>query len=340
MSEKLGFYELLEPYFSLGLAAQNATGTTLRDLRAANASLNQNLPGASATLARIVTSLLDYLSVEELHSAADDTAVVYRGSAKFGGAGRASPDLPASQALTSPGGQELSWQDDMLAFRLTVPRRSGGLAIDTTGLSGTDLADVQQLNALLSGFADSPAAPISDLPGSDFRLEMLIRTVKLVLPKEDFIPARVAADGWLEPDPAFQQVVFEFPRLAFVLEQRGAPGNLDLTLKSWDSAGFDDPGDVDTARFFTLTPPLFLHSSRRVGFGIERLVADFSDNITPPEILEQFGIGDDFNGFWLPTLDSRTRSSCRSRWIRITIGRRSCGRMHSGSARTPPAGGS
>ena len=107
--------------------------------------------------------------------------------------------------------------------------------------------------------------------------------------------------GWSRI-PAFQQVVFEFPRLAFVLEQQGAPGNLDLTLKSWDSAGFDDPGDVDTARFFTLTPPLFLHSSRRVGFGIERLVADFSDNVTPPEILEQFGIGDDFNGFWLPLI--------------------------------------
>ena len=59
---------------------------------------------------------------------------------------------------------------------------------------------------------------------------------------------------------------------------------------------------MDTARFFTLTPPLFLRSSRRVGFGIERLVADFSDNVTPPEILEQFGIGDDFNGFWLPLI--------------------------------------
>ena len=140
------------------------------------------------------------------------------------------------------------------------------------------------------------------MPGSDFRLELLIRTVRLTLPPDRFIPARVGADGWLEPDPNFKAVVFEFPRLAFVLEQQGEPGDLDVTLRSWDSAGFDDPGDVDTARFFTLTPPLFLHSSRRVGFGIERLVADFSDNVTPPEILEQFGIGDDFNGFWLPLI--------------------------------------
>jgi hypothetical protein len=301
MAATLGFYELLEPYFSFGLAA-GTPGRTLADLRDANANLTSTFPGSSATLLRIVTELLDYLSVEELLTTVDENAVVYRGSAKFGGAGRAAPELPGGQSLTSPGGQELSWQDDMLSFRLTVPRRSPGLEFDTTGLTGPDLDDLQQLNALLGGFTDSPAAPVSDVPGADFRLELLLRTVRLVLPPDRFIPARVAADGWLEPDPNLKEVVFEFPRLAFVLEQQGAPGNLDLTLRSWDSAGFDDPGDVDTARFFTLTPPLFLHSSRVVGFGIERLVADFSDDVTPPEILEQFGIGDDFNGFWLPLI--------------------------------------
>ena len=302
MAAKLGFYELLEPYFSFGLAASTVPGNTLVDLRDANADISRTFPGASTTLMSVVTGLLDYLSVEELLTSVDENAVVYRGSARFGGEGRAVPELPSSQSIISPGGQELSWADDMLAFRLTVPRRSDGVAFSTTGLSGADLADLQQLNALLDGFRENPPGPTSDTPGSDFRLELLIRTVHLVLPRDLFIPARVAADGWLEPDPNFESVVFEFPRLAFVLEQRGAPGNLDLTLRSWDSAGFDDPGDVDTARFFTLTPPLFLHSSRAVGFGIERLVADFSDNVTPPEILEQFGIGDDFNGFWLPLL--------------------------------------
>ena len=302
MAPSLGFYELLEPYFAFGLAAATTPGATLAHLRDANADLNRTLPGASATLMRIVTEFLDYLSVEELLTSADETAVVYRGSARFGGEGRAAPELPGGQSLTSPGGQELSWADDMVSFRLTVPRRSGALSFDTTGLTGQDLTDLQQLNDLLGVFADDSASALSDVPGSDFRLELLIRTVRLVLPPDRFIPARVGADGWLEPDPNFKEVVFEFPRLAFVLEQQGAPGNLDLTLRSWDAAGFDDPGDVDTARFFTLTPPLFLHSSRRVGFGIERLVADFSDNVTPPEILEQFGIGDDFNGFWLPLI--------------------------------------
>ena len=52
--------------------------TKRSNLRDANASLNTNLPGASATLSRIVTGLLDYLSIEELHSAANETTVVYQ----------------------------------------------------------------------------------------------------------------------------------------------------------------------------------------------------------------------------------------------------------------------
>lgn len=301
MAATVGFYELLEPYFGFRLAATNLPGAALIALRNSNGGLGATLPGASNTLARIVTELLDYLSVEELLTSVDENSIVYRGSAKFGGDGRASPSLPASQTLTSPGGQELNWLDNMVAFRLTVPRRSPGVAFDTTGLIGADLADLQALNTLLQNLGEA-GAQVSDGPGSDFRLELLIRTVRLTLPPDRFIPARVGADGWLEPDPNFKAVVFEFPRLAFVIEQQGEPGDLDITLRSWDSPGFDDPGDVDTARFFTLTPPLFLHSSRRVGFGIERLVADFSDNVTPPEILEQFGIGDDFNGFWLPLI--------------------------------------
>lgn len=302
MGLALGFYELLEPYFGFQFAARNLQGTTLLALRNAGGGLGGALPGASGTLARTVTELLDYLSVEELLTSVDEESVVYRGSAKFGGDGRASPSLPSAQKLSSPGGQELSWSDDMIAFRLTVPRRSAAAAFDTTGLTGSDLTDLQALNTLLQSLADAPGEQVSDSPGTDFRLELLIRTVRLTLPADRFIPARVAADGWLEPDPNFKAVVFEFPRLAFVLEQRDEPGNLNITLRSWDSPGFDDPGDVDTARFFSLTPPLFLHSSRRVGFGVERLVADFSDNVTPPEVLEQFGIGDDFNGFWLPLI--------------------------------------
>jgi hypothetical protein len=299
MASSLGFYELLEPYFAFGLAA-NTPGAALADLRQASADLNRTLPGASSALMRVVTGILDYLSVEELLTSASEEAVVYRGRARFGGEGRANPGLPPAQEVASPGGQVLSWVGEFIDFRLTAPRRGGVPAFDTSGLNAADQADLQQLNDLLLTFADTPAAPISDAAGVDFRLELLVHTVKLTLPTDLFLPARFAPDGSLEVDPNFKAVVFEFPQMAFVLEQTGEAGNLDFRLRSWDSPGFDDPGDVDTARFFSVTPPLFMHASRTCGFGIERLVADFSDDVTPPEVLEQFGVGDDFNGLWLP----------------------------------------
>lgn len=92
MSEKLGFYELLEPYFSIGLIAQNTSGIALLALRDANAQLNNSFPGASDTLSRIITGILDYLSIEGLHSAVDETAGVYRGIAKFGVRGEQIPN--------------------------------------------------------------------------------------------------------------------------------------------------------------------------------------------------------------------------------------------------------
>ena len=220
---------------------EHPSGPSLLALRDSNGGLGSTLPGASTTLTRIVTELLDYLSVEELLTSADETSVVYRGAAKFGGEGRAAPSLPSAQTLTSPGGQELSWLDNMVAFRLTVPRRSPGVAFDTTGLDRPELADLQALNALLRNMADAPGAQVSDAPGSDFRLELLIRTVRLAYRRNASSPRASGADGWLEPDPNFKAVVFEFPRLAFVLEQQGAPGNLDLTLRSWDAAGLRRP---------------------------------------------------------------------------------------------------
>ncbi|HSB92354.1 MAG TPA: hypothetical protein VLC28_04520, partial [Flavitalea sp.] len=302
MPGKLGFYELLQPYVGFGLLTQSATAKNISDFQKAQGKVLSSFPGPSSALTAIATGILDYLSVEELHSSYNESLIVYSGIAKFGGEGRANPSPAPEPAIKSKKGQELSWKDNKIFFRMTVPRRSNPVSFDTTGLSGADIADIQQLNSLLNEFKDDGTPAISDVPGNDFKLELLIKTVKITLPRADFIPARMAADGWLEPDPTVKNVVFEFPTLALVLQQEDTAGNLDLTLKSWDAPGFDDPADTETASFFRLTPPLFLHSSRTVGFGLERIVADFSDNVTPPEILEQFGIGDDFNGFWIPLI--------------------------------------
>ena len=102
MSATVGFYELLEPYFAFRLAASNLPGASLLALRNASGGLGSTLPGASNTLTRIVTELLDYLSVEELLTSVDENSIVYRGSAKFGGDGRASPSLPPRRRSPRP----------------------------------------------------------------------------------------------------------------------------------------------------------------------------------------------------------------------------------------------
>jgi hypothetical protein len=76
MADTLGFYELLEPYFSFGLAATNLPGAALLARRNSNGGLGSTLPGASNTLTRIVTELLDYLSVEELLTSVDEKDVL------------------------------------------------------------------------------------------------------------------------------------------------------------------------------------------------------------------------------------------------------------------------
>src|SRR5215207_6154431 len=110
MSEKLGFYELLQPYIAFGLLTQNSTGKDINDFQKAGAPLISNFPGPSATLSKIITGILDYLSVEELHTAINESIIVYSGTAKFGGEGRANPGIPVEQSITSGNGQELSWQ--------------------------------------------------------------------------------------------------------------------------------------------------------------------------------------------------------------------------------------
>ena len=170
MADKLGFYELLQPYIAFGLLTQNATGKNISDFQKAQGKVLSSFPGPSSALTSITTGILDYLSVEELHSSFNESIIVYSGIAKFGGEGRANPAPAPQPAIKSKKGQELSWKDNMILFRMTVPRKSNPVTFDTTGLSAADVTDLQQLNSLLNEFKDDGSPVVSDIPGNDFRL--------------------------------------------------------------------------------------------------------------------------------------------------------------------------
>ena len=51
-----------------------------------------------------------------------------------------------------------------------------------------------------------------------------------------------------------------------------------------------------------MNPSYALVPGNQFGFGFEKAVMDFSDSRTPPDIVDQFGIGDDWKGIYLPEI--------------------------------------
>ena len=64
MSEKLGFYELLQPYVAFGMLVENSTGLEINALQKAGSKLSSSFSGPASTLSKIATTILDYLSVD------------------------------------------------------------------------------------------------------------------------------------------------------------------------------------------------------------------------------------------------------------------------------------
>jgi large repetitive protein len=142
----------------------------------------------------------------------------------------------------------------------------------------------------------------SDFPTKNFRIELLFNSIVLHLPKDDFLPARLAADGWLERDPNFDDVKISLPKVAMTITQNADDyGQTNVTFDGWGINSLDDATDLAAGELIRMTPALCLHSSSIVGFGLEKIVLDLSLNFTPAEILEKnFGVGDEFKGIWMP----------------------------------------
>ena len=49
-----------------------------------------------------------------------------------------------------------------------------------------------------------------------------------------------------------------------------------------------------------MNPPYALVPGEQFGFGFRKAVLDLSNVRTPPDILDQFGVGDDWQGIYLP----------------------------------------
>jgi large repetitive protein len=247
-----------------------------------------------------IHEIVSFLRVAELDSAWDETGVVHTGKAVFEGPAGASP-VPVQKR---PSGEVFEWGDVKVQFRLTIPRNGAPdlkQVIDKAASIGGTSGPIGNLQATVNRFGTVPATgQSSDYPGFAFKLELLLSSITLHLPKKTFVPARLAADGRLEPDPTIEDVRIKLPKIAISVTRDNKAFSADADFDGWGVTGLDDELDTAAGELISMVPPLALHESGVFGFGLEKAVLDLSADHTPPEILELFGTDQDFKGLWLP----------------------------------------
>jgi hypothetical protein len=283
---KLGLYELLAPQFLIGF-----------------------------TFPDYIDQYLAVLSVDTLRTAFDQVGVIYTGRASFGGRGEGAP-LPALQHR-DPSGAVFEWQDVTLDFRLTIPRdgaavihdaanrlaSGGSVASGLTTLDGLfdQFGAVEQIQRDGGGMIVQEAP--TEYPGLRFRLELMLTALSFRL-GNDFVAAKVE-NYRMVPDPALadRPVKIVLPRIVLEYEQGDDPSQSpSFRLKSWGSEGLDAPADLEVGELVRMEPPLAISRDGRWGFSIDQILLDWSENYTPPEILQFFGTDEAFQGLYLKRL--------------------------------------
>lgn len=268
----------------------------LFDLLAPELLLGMKFPDAVSFLEEYITRL----AVVKLHEAWDDQAIVYSGLVRYSpnGTGASTPQFTAAS------GSSLSPSSPDAQFRLTVFRKSSSQIKEVVDDTSVDAFAFLRpaLNRL-----ETQNVTTSDYPGFSFELELLLQNATLKLPAS-MRPARMGTDGWPEFDHTYRQpggdsyqpVRLYLPKIGLVLKRGEEIGDFDIDFRSYGAQTFEDHYNYGAGEWVRMEPEIAMHKSGRAGFALDKVVMDWNDNQTPPEILEQFGIGDDFKGLWLP----------------------------------------
>ena len=257
------------------------------------------------------------LAVDEYEEADDASASVLRGRARLYGdmevwfdprnfsfGVRATNTEGHPQDDPSRRDPWIDLRDTTIDFQLLAPRIGSAIVAAGHAPIGTSPpAGFAPTDAVLDALDAPPInAPFSDYPSTEFVLDLVITSAVLRPP---FLkPAKLRADGALEPDTDRQDVKLILPKVKLRITQGSTVGSQPaIQLLSFGASGLDDPGDIGVAQMVTMDPPYaFIGPGRIVGFGFRSAVLDLSTGSTPPAVLEQFGYDPAWTGVYFPEI--------------------------------------
>ena len=245
---------------------------------------------------------LSIISVDELRTQVGPQALLYSGICSVDGSGAGTEIVHEAPGA---GGGRFRWNGVRMRFRMVVPR-DGAAFVNTVVHSSTD-GSLPAAATLLDDLLPTEPGPttVSDYPGLRFRLELLVDALTFSL-GDEWVPGmihpvtrRVVRDT--DPRFADKPVEIRLPKVLLSYSQGDDDNDLNpqFRLEAWGSAGFDGPHDLGSGEFINMEPGIALHRSGNFAFSLDEVVLDTSPESTPPEILQHFGVGEDWEGLYI-----------------------------------------
>lgn len=255
-----------------------------------------------------IDKYLSLLGVDELYSIYDDSNIIYTGIASFEGDGSGN-DVVHEE----PSGARFTWNRKNINFRMLIPR-DGAEFIDRAASHVPQTDKLPDVKVFLDSLKPDPDAdmdaafpiPIVDFPGSRYRLELLIDALHFTLGQE-WKPGKIdSADNRVRFDTehATERVQIKLPKVLLSYSQGDDANNLNpqFSFDGWGIAGFDAPADIAMGELIRMSHPIAVHESEHVAFSVDQIVVDFSVNVTPPELLDHFGVDESWKGIYAKQL--------------------------------------
>lgn len=248
-----------------------------------------------------INDVLSFLHIDEYDAAWDDDAVVISGIARIDSDKPASPFFSplagggsTASSTSNPSNDPMQWEwhDAAVRFRITLARRPAA-ALQVEGITNTEVSKV------LDALGNSSTTDPRDYPNTQFRMELMFELVTVTIP---WLTGAKLEGFTLVPDPVNQIVKISLPRVLLILTQDSADDtNFEVSLGSFGAETLDDV-DPAIANLLRMNPPYALIPGNQCGFGFKKAVLDLSDARTPPELLDRFGVGDNWHGIYLPEI--------------------------------------